>query len=81
MKELHIYNTLKEAWETSTLNNNRFSSAIDSYQWDNQFFADDEYYFIKGGFCFATPTLDPFDERSTWWEPSAKFSDGSLACF
>ena len=75
MTTLNIFYNIKEAFETSTHNNNRFADCIKSINWDNTFFADDEYYFVKGDMTFTTPSLDPFDMP---WEASATFfSDGS----
>ena len=59
--ELHLFETLRNAFETSTLSNNRFLSALNSASWDKTFYADGEHYFCKGGFCFTTPSLNPFE--------------------
>lgn len=75
-----IFERLLEAFETSTLSNNRFLSVINSIQWDERFFADGEHYFCKGGFTFTTPSLEPF-EISRDWMPGAMFSDGSCMEF
>lgn len=77
---LNLFNTLKEAFETSTQNRNKFKESLDSILWDNAFFADEEYYFIKEGFTFTTPSLNPFDVSSNWM-PSAIFADGSYIEF
>lgn len=71
-----IFERLMEAFETSTLSNNRFLSVINSIHWDEKFFADGEHYFCKGRFTFTTPSLEPF-EISRDWRPGAMFSDGS----
>lgn len=78
--ELHLFETLKNAFETSTLSNNRFLSALNSASWDKTFYADEEHYFCKGGFCFTTPSLNPFEITRNWM-PSAMFSDGSCIEF
>lgn len=78
--ELHLFETLRNAFETSTLSNNRFSSALNSASWDKTFYADGEHYFCKGGFCFTTPSLNPFEVTRNWM-PSAMFSDGSCIEF
>ena len=78
--ELHLFETLKNAFESSTLSNNRFLSALNSASWDKTFYADGEHYFCKGGFCFTTPSLNPFEVTSNWM-PSAMFSDGSCIEF
>lgn len=78
MNELAIYKALKEAYETSTQNNNRFLTALLSVPWDDIFEADGEHYFSKGSFFFTTPSLDPFAMRD---KPTAVFSDGSTAEF
>ena len=46
--ELHLFETLKNAFESSTLSNNRFLSALNSASWDKTFYADGEHYFCKG---------------------------------
>lgn len=78
--ELHLFETLKNAFESSTLSNNRFLSALNSASWDKTFYADGEHYFCKGGFCFTTPSLNPFEVTRNWM-PSAIFSDGSCIEF
>ncbi len=78
--ELHLFETLRNAFETSTLSNNRFLSALNSASWDKTFYADGEHYFCKGGFCFTTPSLNPFEVTRNWM-PSAMFSDGSCIEF
>ena len=78
--ELHLFETLRNAFETSTLSNNRFLSALNSASWDKTFYADGEHYFCKGGFCFTTPSLNPFEVTRNWM-PSAIFSDGSCIEF
>lgn len=78
--ELHLFETLRNAFEASTLSNNRFLSALNSASWDKTFYADGEHYFCKGGFCFTTPSLNPFEVTRNWM-PSAMFSDGSCIEF
>lgn len=78
--ELHLFETLRNAFESSTLSNNRFLSALNSASWDKTFYADGEHYFCKGGFCFTTPSLNPFEVTRNWM-PSAMFSDGSCIEF
>ena len=78
--ELHLFETLKNAFDSSTLSNNRFLSALNSASWDKTFYADGEHYFCKGGFCFTTPSLNPFEITRNWM-PSAMFSDGSCIEF
>ena len=78
--EFDIFETLKEAFGSSTLANNSFADALNRLPWDEIFFADDEYYFCKGGFCFTTPSLDPFDV-TRYRMPSAMFTDGSYIEF
>ena len=80
MTELTIFNNLKEAYETSTHNFNRFEKAISSIAWDEKFEADGEFYFCLGAFTFTTPSLDPFKITRNW-VPSAIFSDGSSIYF
>lgn len=75
---LNIYENLKEAYETSTHNFNRFADLISRIAWDSEFYADGEYYFIKGDMTFTTPSLNPFKMD---WQPSAIFTDGSYLEF
>lgn len=74
----NIFSDIKEAYECSTISNNVFKRFVESIKWDSSFFADGEFYFVKGGFTFTTPSLDPFDMD---WKPSAMFSDGSVIEF
>lgn len=77
MNALNLHMKLQEAWETSTMNNNRFAPAVEAIDWDERFEADGELYFILDGYEFATQTLDPFGEHNAnpcgWfdgdWEP------------
>ena len=78
MNTLNIFYKLKNAFECSTQNNNLFEKALKSIKWDNTFFADDEYYFIKCDLTFTTPSLDPFNMD---WEASAIFTDGAVITF
>ena len=78
MTTLNLYYNIKEAYETSTLNNNRFSEFLNSIKWDAIFTADGEHYYQLGGFTFTTPSLDPFNME---WEPSAFFEDGCVLSF
>lgn len=78
MNTLNIYYNLKEAYECSTHNNNLFERALNSIKWDNTFYADNEYYFIKGNLTFTTTSLNPFEVE---WSPEALFADGSLLTF
>lgn len=78
MNTLTIFENLKTAFECSTHSNNLFEKALKSIKWENTFFADDEYYFIKGDLTFTTPSLDPFNMD---WEASGIFRDGSVLTF
>jgi hypothetical protein len=75
---LNIFYKIKEAYETSTRNNNYFAEALKSISWDDTFFADGEHYFIKADLTFTTPSLDPFNMA---WKPSALFADGGYLEF
>ena len=74
MSEFTIYETLKEAYHSSTRNSNRFLEALNMVNWDETFRADGEHYFCKGNLIFTTPSLDPFAMN---WKPSMMFADGS----
>ena len=75
MTTLNLFYNIKEAFETSTLNNNHFVQALNAVKWDAQFKADNEYYFVKGDMTITTPSLNPFNMD---WEASAIFNDGSV---
>lgn len=78
MTAFEIFENLKEAYETSTHNCNKFANLINRIAWDSKFFADGELYFIKGELTFTTTSLDPFKVE---WKPSAIFADGSYIEF
>lgn len=78
MTAFELFTKLQTAYEVSTLNNNSFKQAIESVKWDNTFYADNEYYFVKGGFTLTTTSLNPFEVE---WMPEALFADGSLLTF
>ena len=78
MDTLNTYYNLKEAYETSTHNNNLFDKALKSIEWDYTFFADNEYYFVKGDLTLTTTSLNPFEVE---YPPEALFADGSLLTF
>lgn len=67
MKELKLYEKLKEAYETTTKKYNRFKEVINSINWDNTFSADGEHYFIKDNFTLTIENIDPFKEA---WKPT-----------
>lgn len=75
MTTLNLYYNIKEAYETSTHNCNRFSNLLNCINWDSSFYADEEFYFIKGDMTLTTPSLDPFNMK---WEATAIFNDGSV---
>ena len=75
MDTLGLFIKIKEAFETSTHNYNRFKEVIDSEKWDDKYFADDEYVFIKADMSFSTPSFDPFNMK---WKASAIWDDGSV---
>ena len=67
MKELRLYEKLKEAYETTTKKYNRFKEVIESIKWDNTFSADGEQYYIKGDLTLTIENIDPFSEA---WKPT-----------
>lgn len=75
---MRLFEELKEAYETSTPNCNRFKKAIEAVKWDNVFQADGETYYCLGGFTLTIENIDPFAQA---WKPSVLFSDGSLIEF
>ena len=78
MKEIKLYEILKEGYETTSQKINRFKDAIDRIKWDQTFEADGEMYFIKNGFTLTIENIDPFKEQ---WKPTAYFADGSVIQF
>ena len=78
MTAFTLYETLKEAYETTTQNNNRFLSAISLVKWDDMFYADGEYYFLKGDLTITVEDTNPFKEQ---WKPTAFFKDGCVLSF
>lgn len=78
--EYNLYETLKEAFETSTHNNNRFEQVIKAMEWDAEFTADGEFYFCIGKLTLITPSLNPFEVTKDW-EACVMFTDGSQICF
>ena len=78
MTALDLFYKLKNAYEVSTHNYNSFKQALDSVKWDYVFYADNEYYFVKGEFTLTTTSLNPFEVE---WSPEAIFADGSLLTF
>lgn len=75
MTTSNLYYNIKEAFETSTHNCNRFSELLNRINWDSSFFADEEFYFIKDDLTICTPSLDPFAMK---WGASAIFKDGAV---
>ena len=78
MKEIKLYEILKEGYETTSQKINRFKDAIDRIKWDQTFEADGEMYFIKNGFTLTIENINPFKEN---WKPTVYFSDGSVIQF
>ena len=49
------------AFQASTIKDNKFRRAIDATAWDELFYVDDEFYYrLPDGTMFITPSLDPF---------------------
>jgi len=78
--EFTLFERIKEAYETSTHNNNRFEKVIKAIKWDAEFTADGEFYFCLGNLTFTTPSLNPFEVTKDW-EACAMFTDGSQIYF
>ncbi len=56
-----------DAFEISTMSDNRFARFLESADWAERFDADGEHYFIThDGDIFTTPTLDPFEITRDW---------------
>ncbi len=71
-----LFAKIKESYNASTLNNNKFSKLLKRIKWDYEFYADGEFYFVKGDFTFTTPSLNPFQMD---WKPSAMFGGCSFS--
>lgn len=67
MEDLQLYELLKDAYESTTKNYNRFKKVIESTKWDNTFTADGEHYFIKDNLTLTIENTDPFKEA---WKPT-----------
>lgn len=80
MDEPRLYDGLREAWEDSTRADNRFGKLLESVDWDEEFYADGEFYYTLGNLVFTTPVKDPFDDRHGI-SPWMMFSDGSNVAF
>lgn len=80
MNEMNIFNKLENAFNASTQSNNLFKRALETIAWDERFYADGEYYFVKGRACFTTTSLNPF-EITRDRLPEMLFSDRSLIAF
>lgn len=78
MTEFELFESLKEAYETTTQNCNRFLNRINAIEWDDVFKADGETYFKKGGFSLTVENTNPFKEA---WKPTGFFSDGAVLEF
>ena len=78
MKEIKLYEILKQGYEITNQKINRFKDAIDKIKWDQVFKADGEIYFVKDGFTLTIENIDPFKEQ---WKPTAYFTDGSVIQF
>lgn len=76
--EMKLFETLKDAYETTTHNFNAFAVAVKAVAWDNTFEADGEHYFVKGAFTLTAESLNPFEEA---WPPTAFFSNNSIVEF
>ncbi len=74
-----LYECLKHAFDTSTPACNRYAKAIKSIKWDETFYADGEYYFLKGRLTFTTESLDPF--KISLIRPAVMAEDGSMLMF
>ena len=68
---------IEEAFGVSTRNYNRFAEVLKSVKWDYEFYADNEYYFVKGNMTFTTPSLNPFEVPHSW-PLYFMFADGSM---
>lgn len=79
MNELKIYETLKEAYETTTQLFNHFKNVVGSIKWDHIFEEDGETYFcFENGFTLTVENMNPFLES---WKPTVYFSDNSVLTF
>lgn len=75
MTAFELFTNLKTAYEVSTHKHNSFKQAIESVNWESTFYADNEFYFVKGDLTLTTTSLNPFEVEYT---PEVLFADGSL---
>lgn len=61
--EITLYEKLKNAYDATTQNYNRFEEAIKSIKWDDVYSADGEMYYEKGDFCLVVENINPFKEK------------------
>lgn len=83
MNEFRLFETLKEAYETTTHRVNRFKNALDRIKWDYVFKTeDDSIMYVIGDFSIEIfnedGNVNPFTE---WLKPSVMFSDNSIISF
>lgn len=57
---------IAEAFESSTMSDNRFASAVFGIRWDCNYSSEDGHFFEFGGLTLVTDGLDPFDMD---WRP------------
>ncbi len=62
MDDDKLIESLMRAWGRSSQANNLFLKKLNSVKWEEKFFAEGEYYFIKGNVKFSTEVLNPFDK-------------------
>lgn len=79
MTALNIFNELLEAWECSTPAYNGFFKMLSTTEWEEEYWADGEFYFVTDEICFTTPVLNPFEPHD--WVPTAITADGSFLSF
>ncbi len=70
-----LYKKLNEAYGASTRKFNAFADRISKIKWDEKFYADGEYYFIKNDLTLVCENLDPFKER---WSPALMSDSGTV---
>lgn len=80
MSGFALFKELRDAWGESTAAVNLFDAKLKSIQWDNSFYADGEFYFIKGADIFSTPVIDPFEDTGGIF-PSMLTGDGTIFTF
>ena len=79
MNNYDLTEKIKEAYQTTTINNNVFEKFINSINWTKIYKADGEInYYLKNKLTLSIENINPFKEA---WSPSILYEDGSIIIF